>query len=205
MRTECLKITPFNPEKGKIDFIIKVFSRGGIVVLPTETVYGVGFDLESDCALKKINNVKNQRDKKPYAVCIPDSSWIKNYDIEEQSLKNFSLIKDFLPGPITFIMTAKDKCKIGFRIPANNITQQVLFAFLKPIGLSSANMSHQTPARGVQEAIDYLWGKVDLIVDGGPSDLCVPSLVVDLSFSPIQILRSGPIFITQEVKKRFKI
>ncbi len=204
MKTEYLKISPGSPEEERINRVVEALSNGGLVVLPTETVYGIGFDLESDIALNKIGAVKKERDAKPYTVCIPDSNWLSNYDIEEESRRNFSLIEDLMPGPITVVMAVKGRGKLGFRMPADNITRQVVYAFSKPIGLSSANLSYQIPARGAQEAIDYLWGAVDLIVDGGSPVFCVPSLVLELSLNPVEILRAGPPFVTEEVKKRLK-
>jgi len=205
MKTEYFKISSCFPEEERINHVVEILSNGGLVVLPTETVYGIGFDLESDIALNKIRVVKRERDAKPYTVCIPDLSWLDNYDIEEKSRKNFSLIEDLIPGPITAVMAVKGKDKLGFRIPANDITRQVVYAFSKPIGLSSANFSYQMPARGAQEAMDYLWGAVDLIIDGGSSVFCVPSLVLDLSLNPVEILRTGPPFVTEEVKKRLMV
>ncbi|HEO64013.1 MAG TPA: Sua5/YciO/YrdC/YwlC family protein, partial [Candidatus Omnitrophica bacterium] len=168
MNTEYLKLNIFEPEKEKLEIIAQVLKKGGLVVLPTETVYGIGFDPDSNIAVQKMKAVKEARDK-PYSLCVPDLSWIDNYQVEEGSLSNLSLIKDLLPGPITFIVSVKNKGKIGFRIPLNRITQNGVEIFAKPIGLASANASGKMPASNAQEASDYLFGRVDLIIDGGCS------------------------------------
>ncbi len=205
MKTEYLKVDSYNPQQEIIDYLTKALRSGSLVVLPTETVYGIGFDPASARALDKIVLTKTNREGKPYSICVPEISWLDKYDITEISKANFSIIKDLLPGPITCIMEVRKQGLLGFRIPANTITKRVLSSFAKPLYLSSANASGELPARGVQEVIDALWGKVDIIVDGGCCQLCLPSLLLDLSRNPVKILRAGPPFVTLEAKKRFKI
>ena len=205
MKTEYLKINIFEPEKGKVKYIADILKNGGLVVLPTETVYGIGFKVDSEIAAQKIKAIKKQRQNKFYTLCLAELDWLQRYDLEQQSLKNLELMRDLLPGPITFILNLKDKTKVGFRIPANKITQAIVNYFSEPIYLSSANLSDLTPAKNAQEAIDALWGRVDVIVDGGCADLCFPSLILDLSQELVKILRAGPPFVTEEAKRRFQI
>ncbi|MDD5613502.1 MAG: L-threonylcarbamoyladenylate synthase [Candidatus Omnitrophica bacterium] len=204
MNTEYLRLNIFEPERDKLEIIVQVLRTGGLVVLPTETVYGVGFDPDSEIAARKIKAVKETREK-PYSLCIPDLSWIKSYQVEERSLSNLSVIEDLLPGPITFVLNIKNRGKIGFRIPLNKITQSAVEIFARPIALASANASDKIPASNAQEAFDYLLSKVDLIIDGGCSTLCVPSMVLDLTENPVKILREGPLFVNEEVRKRYNI
>ncbi|MDP8216160.1 MAG: L-threonylcarbamoyladenylate synthase [Candidatus Kaelpia imicola] len=205
MNTEYLKLSIFDPEEGKLEKIVKVLSNEGLVVFPTETVYGIGFDTESKAAMDRIEAIKKERQDKPYSISIPDFSWIKDYRIDKDSLNRAHLIEDLLPGPITFIVKIEDGSKLGIRVPMNRITQDAITLFKKPIYLPSANISGGVPAKNAQEAMDCLWGRVDLIVDGGCCTLCVASLVLDLTQNPVKILREGPLFFTTEVKKRFSI
>lgn len=205
MKTEYLKLNPYQPERESIEYAVRVIKEEGLVVLPTETVYGIGFDPESEIAWQKIREIKREREQKPYALHLASIEWLKNYDFDEYSLSNFGAISDLLPGPITFILGLKDKSKLGFRIPNNLITQKLIFFFSKPIYLPSANISGGVPARGVQEVIDNLWGKVDLILDGGSCQYCILSCVLDLTQNPVKILRAGPPFVTEEIRRRFNI
>ena len=84
-------------------------------------------------------------------ACIPEVSWLESFGIEEKSGRNFKLIEDLLPGPITFIVGLRGRGRSGFRIPANSITQKIVGSFSKPIYLSSANISASPPARSAQE------------------------------------------------------
>ncbi len=205
MSTEYLKIDLFNPEEDKLKDIVRVLSSGGLVVFPTETVYGIGFDIESKVAMDRMEIIKKERQEKPYSISIPDLSWIKDYKLSNDSLNKLQLIRDLLPGPITFVVEREDKEKLGFRVPMNKITQSAITLFKKPIYLASANRSGGVPAKDAQEAMDNLRGEVDLIIDGGCCNLSVPSLVLDLTQNPVKILREGPLSSTTEVKKRFNI
>ncbi len=205
MNTSFLKLNIVNPEKDKLREAVKVLSHGGLVVLPTETVYGIGFDIKSEMARGKITDIKRERKEKPYSIAMPDFNWIEDYEIESMSLKRAYLIKDLLPGPLTFILNVGGKGKIGFRIPDNRITQDIITLFKKPIYLTSSNISDGVPALSFKEAVERLNGRVDLIINGGSFSLSRPSLVLDLTQNPVKILREGPTLFTEEVKKRFEI
>lgn len=204
MKTQYLKINPYQPEREKVKHVVEVLRDGGLVVLPTETVYGIAFDPDLKGAWEKIDQIKRGR-KKPYSLNLPNLDWLKRYQVDEYSMQCLDKIRDLLPGPITFILAVRDMGKVGFRIPDNLITQEVILAFSKPIYLPSANLSNEPPARNAQEAMDSLWGKVDLIVDGGGCKFCIPSLVLDLTENPVKILREGPPFVTEEVRRRFNL
>ncbi|HDI45910.1 MAG TPA: threonylcarbamoyl-AMP synthase [Candidatus Omnitrophica bacterium] len=202
MKTQYLKISPICPQAERIRLVVETLKAGGLVVLPTETVYGIGFDPDSPVARDKITRVKSQRDNKPYSWNLPDIDWLDNFNIRQDCLQRLKLIGNLLPGPITFIMCDHNGNKLGFRIPANSICRKIIQKFSKPIYLPSANPSNLRPACSAQEAMDMLWGEVDMIVDGGPSQMCLPSAVVDLTQSQVQLLRSGPPFVTAEILRR---
>jgi L-threonylcarbamoyladenylate synthase len=205
MNTRSLRINIVKPEKDKLEKAVRVLSSGGLVVLPTETVYGIGFDIDSKMAMDKIAEIKKERRDKSYSVAIPDFNWIERYKIKDGSLKRALYLKDLLPGPLTFILEREDNSSIGFRVPDNKVTQRIITLFKKPIYLASANISGADPALSFKEAVDYLQGKVDLIVDGGNSCLLKPSLVLDLTQNPVKILREGSVNLTAEIKRRFGI
>ena len=202
MKTQYLKISPIYPQAERIRLVVETLNTGGLVILPTETVYGIGFDPDSPGARDKISRIKFRRDNKPYSLNLPDIDWLNNFNIRQDCLQRLELIAELLPGPITFIMCDHNGNKLGFRIPANSICEEVIRNFSRPIYLPSANPSNLKPACSAQEAMDMLWGDVDMIVDGGPSQLCLPSAVVDLTQQQVQLLRSGPPFVTAEILRR---
>lgn len=202
MKTRYLKITPFHLGEERINLAVEVLKNGGLVVLPTETVYGIGFDPDSEIAWEKIKKIKSQREGKPYSLNLATPEWLKKFNIRPDCLKRLELISDLIPGPVTFILVDDSGNKIGFRVPAQIICQEIIARFSRPIYLPSANFSNFKPACSAQEAMDMLWGMVDMVVDCGPSQLCLPSAVVDLSGDKVKLLREGPPFVTEEIKRR---
>ncbi len=204
MKTEYLKISPLHPQEERIKLAVEVLRKGGLVVLPTETVYGIGFDPGSKIAWRKIARVKSQREGKPYSLNLAYPEWVKRFNINSKSLNRLEVIKDLIPGPVTFIVVDNEDRKIGFRIPDHLVCRSVIQRFSRPIYLSSANLSNLRPACSAQEAMDMLWGMVDMVIDSGPAQLCVPSAVVDLTGESVKLLREGPPFVTAEIIRRIK-
>ncbi|HDM08630.1 MAG: threonylcarbamoyl-AMP synthase [Candidatus Omnitrophota bacterium] len=204
MKTEYLKISPLHPQEERIKLAVEVLRNGGLVVLPTETVYGIGFDPDSEIAWRKIERVKSQRGRKPYSLNLAYPEWVKRFNIKSDSLNRLELIRDLIPGPVTFIVVDNEDRKIGFRIPDHLVCRSVIQGFSGPVYLPSANPSGLSPACSAQEAMDMLWGMVDMVIDSGPAQLCVPSAVVDLTAGSIKLLREGPPFVTAEITRRIK-
>jgi len=177
-----------------------IIKAGGLVVYPTETVYGLGASAFSRIAVLKVFAAKKRPLDNPLSVAVKD---IKQADeIAYVNTAARKLAKVFLPGPLTIVLKKKANLpkeltsgsgKVGIRIPRNEIALK-LIELAGPITATSANISGQQPITTADEARKQLAGRVDFVLDGGPSQIGVESTVVDVSEEgKCEILRDGAI------------
>ncbi len=170
---------------------VRVLRRDGLIVYPTETVYGLGADALSDYAVHRVFEVKGRPLGKPISVAVSDEDMIGA--IAEVSDEAWEFIRTFLPGPVTIVLPVK-RClppvlsggtgMIGIRMPQNQITCEIIAELDAPITATSANLSGtMAPVSKEQVNVTY-----DLFVEGGELS-GTPSTVVDLGAR--QILRPG--------------
>ncbi|MDP2928789.1 MAG: L-threonylcarbamoyladenylate synthase [Candidatus Omnitrophota bacterium] len=192
MKASVIKIDPVNPDKRLIASAAKVIREGGLVVFPTETVYGIAANLLDDSAVARLHRVKARPAGKPFTVHISDKSMIKdmNCPIPETAEK---LMNRFWPGPVTIILASGSGAKIGFRMPANKIALELIRSSGVPIVAPSANLSGVNPPVTARQALMDLADKVDMVIDGGRTDVGVESTVIDVTTDPPAILRVGAI------------
>lgn len=195
---KLIQINPQKPEKEKIKRAINVLRAEGILIYPTDTIYGLGVNIFSERAIKRVYNLKNRPYNKPLSVCvskIKDIHEIAYLDNREE------IIKKLLPGPFTIILRKKEhissiltagKDKIGVRIPDNRICREITRKF--PITTTSANLSGKEAPKSVDDIIKQWGDSVDLIIDGGNSQ-GFPSTVIDMTTHPPKILRKGTDYI----------
>lgn len=188
----AVKIDPKRPDKKIIASAADIVKKGGLVVFPTETVYGIAANLLDDKAITKLYEVKNRPRSKPFTAHI---SGIKM--IEKMSCKVTrgakALIDRFWPGPLTIILKSENGKKIGFRMPANRIALEFIKAVGAPIAASSANLSGKAAPTSTEEILKDLEGKVDMVLDAGLTDIGLESTVIDLTAEPPKVLREGAI------------
>lgn len=191
---KVVEINPFNPSKTEIKEVIKVLESGGVVVYPTDTVYGLGANISSESAIEKVYSIKNRNYNKPLSICLSEIKDIAKIAYLEWGE---DLIKQILPGPFTILLKKKEHIselltsgreKIGIRIPDNQICRQLTTKF--PITTTSANLSGEPAPKSVDEVIMQLGDSVDLIIDGGKTQ-GIPSTVIDWTINPPKVLREG--------------
>ncbi|XP_029475903.1 yrdC domain-containing protein, mitochondrial [Rhinatrema bivittatum] len=171
-----------------------VLQEGGVIGVPTDTIYGIACLAQHSRAIKDIYSVKGRNGEKPLAICvgaIPDIYRYCHVHVPDQ------LLQDLLPGPVTLVLQRSEALSkdlnpftplVGVRIPNHPFIQQLAKACSGPLALTSANVSSQGSTLTVQEFQD-LWPRLSLVVDGGPigdgmSPECrLGSTVVDLSVS----------------------
>ena len=173
---------------------------GGIIAIPTDTVYGLGADPFSAEAVQKLYTLKGRPDGKPIPLIL---SSVADVHRIAQNLSSyfFHLTDRFWPGGLTIIVEAKDLLPVltsgghtvGVRIPDNPLLLKILQTFGGPAAITSANLSGESPATSVQEIGEELASKIDMIVDGGKTPGPIPSTVYDLSVSPPLVRRHGVI------------
>lgn len=201
MAAELLKIHPLNPEGRKIDRVVTVLRNSGIIVYPTDTVYGIGCDLMNKKAVErlcKILDIKPQRLDLSF-IC-NDISQISEY-VKRMDTPVFKLLKKCLPGPFTFLFESSSKVPkildvnkrtVGIRIPDNRITQAIVEQLGNPVITSSIKDDDRIKeyTTDPEEIYDDFKHVVDLVIDGGAGGN-VPSTVVDCIADDFRILRQG--------------
>ncbi|MCS7134657.1 MAG: L-threonylcarbamoyladenylate synthase [Candidatus Pacearchaeota archaeon] len=211
MKTLILKIDKKNPERKKILLAANIIRKGGLVAFPTETVYGLGADALNPKAVKKIYEVKRRPFDNPLIVHIARKKDL--FRLARSVPKEVKiLIRNFWPGPLTLILKASKIVPkvttagldtIAIRMPNHKVALDLIKACGKPIAAPSANLSGRPSPTLAQHVIQDLYGKIDLILDAGPTDIGVESTVLDLSSPTPQILRPGGITF-EKLKKVLK-
>ncbi|MFA9397706.1 MAG: L-threonylcarbamoyladenylate synthase [Clostridiaceae bacterium] len=179
----------------------KIINNKGLVVFPTETVYGLGANALEEEAVKKIFIAKGRPQDNPLIVHISDFDMLNicAKDINEVA---FKIMEKFFPGPITLILNKSDKIPkvtsanldtIGVRMPSNKIARALIKKAGVPIAAPSANISGRPSPTDVERCIEDLDTRVDLIIGGGMCEVGLESTIVDLTVTPPCILRPGKI------------
>jgi L-threonylcarbamoyladenylate synthase len=182
-----------------LDKAANILQKGGLVAFPTETVYGLGADALNSEASKKIYRAKGRPSDNPLIVHIADP---KHMEIIARDIprRAYELARVFWPGPLTIILNKKDNLPYGttggldtvaIRIPASKMAKDLIAHSGGFIAAPSANVSGKPSPTSAQHVIDDLYGKVDMIIDGGKSTLGLESTIVDLSSGEATILRPG--------------
>lgn len=194
-----LHIHPENPQPRLIKQIVESLQKGGIIIYPTDTVYGLGCDILQQKAVERICRIKQVDPKKAQLsfVC-SDLSHLSDY-AKPLSNPTYRLLKEYLPGPYTFILPASKmvpkimqskKDTIGLRIPANNIAMAIIKELGRPI------LSASLPGEMVEDYTDpevmyeNFVNEVEYVVDGGIGGM-VPSTVIDCTADEPVIIREG--------------
>jgi L-threonylcarbamoyladenylate synthase len=187
-----IKIDPANPDKKKMAIAAKVIREGGLVVFPTETVYGIAANLLDKKAVERLCNVKARPEGKPFTVHISDLKMVRNMGCAVTGNAE-KLMAGFWPGPLTIILKSDTGRKIGFRMPANKAALELIRESGVPVVAPSANLSGRPAPVTAEEAMADLEGKVDMVIDGGRTEVGLESTVVDLTVDPFRILRAGAV------------
>jgi tRNA threonylcarbamoyl adenosine modification protein (Sua5/YciO/YrdC/YwlC family) len=194
-----LSIHPDNPQPRQISRVADCLRKGGVIIYPTDTIYGLGCDIFQYDAIVKICRIKGIDPKKAnFSVICRDLSHLSDFT-KSIDTPVFRLLKRSLPGPFTFILPAgkrvpdilqSKKSTIGIRIPDNNICMHILEELGHPIistSLPGEMVEEYTDPEIIHEKFEDL---VDMVVDGGPGGI-IPSTVIDFSNSEPEIIRQG--------------
>lgn len=190
-----------NINENELDNCIEVLSNGGIVIFPTETVYGIGTNAYCEKSVEKIYEIKERPEEKPLSILVSNVNEISKYAIINNSMEE-QIIKNFMPGPITIILEKRPevfnyitsgKNTIGIRIPDNKIILKILEALKLPIVAPSANISGHPSGIELNEILPDFENKVDICIDGGKSELSESSTIVQVVDNEIKVLRQGKI------------
>lgn len=191
--TKIIKTDPDNPAQSLIQEAANILAKGGLVILPTETVYGIAANMLNHKAIERLYKVKQRPKDKPFSVHIDNKDKIEDF-ASDIPVVAYKLISQFWPGPLTLVLKSKSKGEtVGLRMPDNNIALRVIATSKVPIVCPSANLSGEPPSRDFDTAIKDLNGLVDLAIDSGPTKLGIESSVVDLTSDALVVLREGAV------------
>jgi tRNA threonylcarbamoyl adenosine modification protein (Sua5/YciO/YrdC/YwlC family) len=188
--TKIVKIDPLNPEQRFLEEAADILINGGLVIIPTETVYGIAANMLNKKALERLREIKKRAKDNPFSIHIDEKGKIEEF-ARTIPIAAYKLIDKFWPGPLTIILKSKDIGSVGLRMPDNEIALGVINLVKVPIVCPSANISGKPAPTNFPDAIKDLDGLADLAVDAGNTRLGIESSVVDLTVAPLQILRQG--------------
>ena len=182
-------------KEDKISKAVSILKKGGVIIYPTETVYGLGADIQNKEAVDRIYGIKGRETTKSVSIACLKGDIGKYAEISDMAK---FLIDNFLPGPVTLVLKKKETVPewitasdyVGIRVPENKTVQEILKKFRGAIVTTSANVSGKkdaTSGKGVSKEVKE---KVDLIIDEGETKYKGPSTVVQVN-GKIKILRHG--------------
>src|SRR5690606_7686956 len=196
-----IRIYNENPNPKTIEQVVEVLKKGGVIIYPTDTVYGIGCDITNQKAIERVCQIRGLKPEKANLsfICydLTDiSQYTKPFDTTV-----FRVLKKALPGPFTFIFNARGqvptllsskKKTVGIRIPDNNIIREIVKQLGNPIVTTSIHDEDELIEYSTDPELIYekYRDKVDLVIDGGYGDN-IPSTVVDVTSGEFEILREG--------------
>jgi tRNA threonylcarbamoyl adenosine modification protein (Sua5/YciO/YrdC/YwlC family) len=192
-----LQINPVHPQPRRIERVAEVLRSDGVIVYPTDTVYGLGCHIQSKKALERVRRIKRMGNKRHLTFVFADLKQISLYAQVTDSA--YRILRRFLPGPYTFVLRATrlvprivltKRNEVGIRIPDNRVCQALLEEMGTPILSSSVRMPDDQLLDDPREIDRIYKGRADLVVDGGVF-LPEPSSVISLLDDEPAVLREG--------------
>lgn len=181
------------------DELVGIMRGGGLVAVPTETVYGLAGNGLDEKAVAEIYEVKGRPEVKPLSLMVHDAASMERY-CENVPPQAYTLAKNFWPGPLTIVMKAKPCVPeivraggetVGLRCPDHPLTLELLEKSGVPFAAPSANPSGEPSPKNADSVLKYFDGKIDAVLDGGECGIGCESTLIDLSRTPYRILRQG--------------
>ena len=201
METKIIRIHDIASAKEDILFSADVIKRGGLVVFPTETVYGLGADATNPCAAMSVYQAKGRPSDNPLIIHIASPEDVESYAFSNSTY--YLLAEHFMPGPLTIILNSKNSIPretrggletVAVRCPESPIARALIKAAGVPIAAPSANLSGSPSPTNAEHVIKDMNGRVDVIIDGGDSDFGLESTIVKIDDkNAVTLLRPGKI------------
>ena len=185
--------------KENIEKAAEIIRQGGLLGIPTETVYGLGANALNADACRRIYEAKGRPQDNPLIIHVPDASWLSRY-CEKVPESAYRLAEAFWPGPLTMILPKREIVPyrttggletVGVRCPNHPVTLAVIAAADVPIAAPSGNTSGRPSPTSAADMLEDMDGKIDGIFDGGPCGVGVESTIIDLTCQPPRLLRAG--------------
>lgn len=200
LNTQILKITDPQGHQADLQVAGEILRNGGLVVFPTETVYGLGGDATNADAARKIYAAKGRPSDNPLIIHIEKPSDAEKYCVTNPFY--YRLAKKFMPGPLTIILPKKESIpatvtggldSVAVRCPAQPVARALIAAAGVPIAAPSANLSGKPSPTTAEHVIRDMMGRVDVIIDGGACEIGLESTIISLNGETATLLRPGAI------------
>lgn len=196
--------TEYLTEK-EISAAADILRRGGLVGIPTETVYGLGANALDVEAVGSIFKAKGRPQDNPLIIHIPHVSWLDRY-CRNVPQAAYVLAERFWPGPMTMVLPRRDNVPdvvtagldtVGIRCPGHDLCRRIIELADVPVAAPSGNLSGRPSPTTAAHMLEDMDGRIDAIVDGGPCDVGVESTIIDLTCKPPRLLRPGGVTLEQ--------
>jgi L-threonylcarbamoyladenylate synthase len=198
-----IKVDPERPDRAVMRAAGALVETGGLVAFPTESFYGLGADALDPGAIARVFEVKGRPDDKPLLVLVDGIDMVTELAAAVPEGAR-ALMARHWPGALTLVLRASARVPaalsagtgtVGVRLPAHAVARALVVAAGRPVTAPSANPSAAPPPRTAAEVRSYFDGRVDLILDGGPTAGGAGSTIADCTVWPPRILRQGPVIV----------
>jgi len=191
--TKIVKLDPHLPDENYLKEAADILKAGGLVIIPTETVYGIAANMLNKKAVERLYTIKERPKNKPFSLHIYKRETIDEF-ARAVPVAAYKLMDRFWPGPLTLILKSrKTEETVGIRMPDDEIAFKVIARSQVPVVCPSANISGRPAPVDFEEAIKDLSGLVDFAIDAGRTRLAIESTVVDAASQPLRVVREGAI------------
>ena len=203
--TKILKVDPENPDAEVLSEAARVIRDGGLVVFPTETVYGIGANAFDEKACRKIFIAKGRPQDNPLIVHISSLDMLERV-VSKVPERAYRFIDKLWPGPLTLIMEKDPSVPgvvsaslptVAVRMPSHPVAKLLIELSGCPIAAPSANLSGKPSPTSFDHVKDDMMGRVDVIIDSGETPFGIESTIIDLTKDPPELLRPGPLTVEQ--------
>jgi len=203
--TQVIQLDHDRPQQEAIKLAAEIIRRGGLVAFPTETVYGLGADAMNEAAVQRIFEAKGRPADNPLIAHVASREMLDLVASDVSETADL-LIAKFWPGPLTLVLprnphlapsVSAGLSTVAVRMPKNEIALALIRAAETPIAAPSANVSGRPSPTSAAHVLDDLGSRIDMILDGGPTNIGIESTVLDVTGDPPAILRPG--WITREM------
>jgi L-threonylcarbamoyladenylate synthase len=201
MKTRIMKITRQMPEWEVVSVAASVIDGGGIVCLPTDTIYGFAASIYCRQAVDRLRALKGRAAGDPFVIMISDMGLVQEL-ASGITARHRRLIEAYWPGPLTIVFPASPHVPdyvtgadgtVALRIPNDPLAQSLLRACGMPLASPSANVRGRRPALNPEEVLKYFSGQIDLLLDGGFMESPEPSTIVAVRARSLKVLRRGKV------------
>jgi L-threonylcarbamoyladenylate synthase len=200
VRTETVKIDPDRPDPRVLDHAADVLARGGVVGIPTETFYGLAARALDATAVRRVFEVKGRPASSPLLVLVDSPAMAARVATVTEQARSF--MARHWPGALTLVLPAREGVPasvtagtgtIGVRMSSHRVATGLVTALEEPVTAPSANPTGQEPPTTAGEVLRHFDGRIDLVLDSGPTAGGLPSTVLDLTIDPPRVLRPGAV------------